>query len=34
MDDNPEDTGDSNKALLWLLLKTKSYLKTSFYRRP
>ncbi len=34
MDDNPEDTGDSNKALCWLLFKTKSYSKTSFYRRP
>ncbi len=36
MDDNPEDTGNSNKALtLWaLVLKTKRYAKTDFYRRP
>jgi len=34
MDDNPEDTGNGNKTLWWLLFKTKSYLKTDFYRGP
>ena len=34
MDDNPDDTGNSNKSLWWLLYKTKNYLKIYYYTRP
>lgn len=34
MDDNPDDTGNSIKALGCVLFKNKSYLKTDYYRRP